>query len=408
MVAANSTKEYTLYPNESVDKLTVNRPLSNLHGLLEQLSEEERKITVTEATSTEYGLVKISNQSPESFIYYDSGAAEFNEQPLGITALSKFAFEQSNSTNFSKTLQVTSAQPNADTSLTIGLDEGGCQFLTMPNGIRMVILTTDVSLNDVPVMFGNGVYHGSIDSSRRIVGFPTTLVNDSSSQESIDSLKTADSLPITSLFDRSLEYDSMFNTWGSIHYNDCNYTAYSSFKQSYVEVSFTVYISVAELYERLYGYTSKVIYNESGTSTTEQSNTEFPRSKYVFSEKPVILSQLCMYNNDSRPSVLIGKTSDEGDSTFDNVDVLTEKPLSEVAIGLTTKGRPLNVSPVGGSVILKKYENAYMRKGKVKDNMLTLDISLKFFAGSADDPSMNGMIRGVNAKSQLQILLFGV
>ena len=408
MVAANSTKDYTLYPNESVDKLTVNRPLSNLYGLLERLSLEERKVTVTDANSLDYGLVKISSQSPESFIYHDSGTAGFSEQPLSIQSLLKFASEQSNSTRFSKTLQVTAGEGAADTSLTIGLDEGGCKFLTMPNGIRMVILSTDVSINDLPVMFGNSVYYGSIDSSRRIDGFPTTLVNDKASQDSIGSVTTAESRPITALFDRELEYDSMFDTWGSIHYNDCNYTAYSSFRQSYVEVSFTVSISVAELYERFYGYTTKVFYgNPDESPSIEHANSEFPREMYVFSEKPVILPQLCMYNNDSRPSVLIG-TTDGGRTLFEDVDTLTEKPLSETSVGSTDDGGRLNASTVGGSVILKRYENVYMRSGKVKDNVLTLDVSLKFFAGSADDPSMNGAIRGVNAKAQLQILMFGV
>ena len=116
-----------------------------------------------------------------------------------------------------------------------------------------------------------------------------------------------------------------------------------------------------------------------------------------------------MYNNNSRPVVAVG-TYDSDDSTgsFDDTDAVTESDLSVESIGDSVGGESVELSQASGVVMLKGYENEYTKSGKIKDNRIKIDVALKFFAGSADDPSMARTIRNINAKSCLQVLLIGV
>lgn len=493
MITANSIKDYLIYPNESIDKLTVNRPLENLYNLITEIGGYDKVLTITEATSTEYGLTRMSTLT--SFQYTNDGTAEYSSWPLTIPTLLDFASRQTASDVYAK--YCTYHGDSSENNLYLRMKLGDCSYMQLPTGLNLIILSFDIGLNDIPVMLGNGVFGGNIDFPVAVSGYDTNIIYDDVSKSTVEVYKgESPSFPISSLFQREIGYDFMTDTSMTLHYHDCNWTSYSSFKQSYVEVTYSTYFNVLDLYDKFYSYNlvedynmalgmkyecvvssnstlkNKFIFNPRSVSSvfnydmekvfiyvngrwedsddagkeftnwgaygitwvdssdkstdeydeirwtaemvnlaphTADNRNPFPRPRNPFSQKPIILSQIAFYNNDSRSKILLG-TFDEDtlNAAFDDSSEISEKRLTEVDIGKSDDNTPLMVSPVNGNVILKKYQNVYTKSGKIKDNQLFFDVNMKFLAGSADDPSMHRTIRNINAKARVQIMMLGV
>jgi hypothetical protein len=104
-------------------------------------------------------------------------------------------------------------------------------------------------------------------------------------------------------------------------------------------------------------------------------------------------------NMESAPETAI---EEEVESSFSSHSRLSQKPLDEVEVDGEM------VSPVNGSVIVKKVENRYDRVGNIVDNIVHLDIIMKFMAGSASDPEMEYALNNLNSRSRVQVALIGV
>lgn len=413
MVATNSTKKYLLFPNEPVDKLSVNRPLNNLYEVLSDIGSTSGVFTVSNATTSEYGLVRESAET--TYCSTDTGNADYSDNAMMIAALRDFASKQSSVESVSKYAYYGS--DSDDYKYCLRLNSGECDFMQMPNGVTVLSLTFDFAVHDLPVMFGSEVYSGSVDTPMGLSGYGTQLVYDDTSRSTLEYFRgDGDTCALTGLFDNlTIDYDYPIAVDGTVHLNDCNWKSYSSFRQSYVETTFSFELGVLDLYDVIYGYSSSRNYKDGGESATDEEDdgivtkTPYPNARRPFSEKPVIVLQNAMYNNDSRPVVAVG-TYDKDDSTgsFDDTDAVTESVLSVESIGDSVGGESVELSQASGVAMLKGYENEYTKSGKIKDNKIKIDVALKFFAGSADDPSMARTIRNINAKSCLQVLLIGV
>ena len=66
------------------------------------------------------------------------------------------------------------------------------------------------------------------------------------------------------------------------------------------------------------------------------------------------------------------------------------------------------VSPGNGSVLVKRAENIYDRDGNITDNIISIDIIMKFMAGSASDPEMEYAMKNLNSRSRVQLAMIGV
>ena len=442
MIASKTLKKYVLYPNEPVDKLSVNRSLNNLFDAIEQIESTSESFTITNATTAEYGLVKQSEA--KKYLARDNGESYYSDSSMGFNTLLSFSNKQTNITDIKKYIQyqpstaITGTDENYNTfkNYYLKLNSGECNCTEMCNGIKLVLLSLDFGINDLPMTFGSEVYSGSIDSPISVSSFSTKLIFDENSSGTIElnkgSINNISSVPIVKLFDnQELKYSYPFDIKSSIHFNECNWKTYSSYKQAFVEVSFTTEISVIDIYDKLYGYTAveqisstdvsggiNIKYDDTILNTGEITNSgatvsipkeSFPKTRSPFNEKPIILMQVSNYTNDSRKSILYGQYNmDDGTDVFIDEDKITESDLSVQEIGNNFNNETITISLVNGGAVLKSYNNEYSKSGKLIDNKIGIDVHMKFFAGSVDDPLMTRTIKNINAKSCLQILLVGV
>ena len=142
------------------------------------------------------------------------------------------------------------------------------------------------------------------------------------------------------------------------------------------------------------------------TSTVVEGDIGEDRKPFVFSQKPIIVPQVSFYSNEYRVKPFAkfctaeNREGVEGDY-FDDV-YFGESPLTETDV------LDYKISSVNGSAVLKKYENVYARNGTIADNRVTMDVSLRFFVGSAADPTLVDGMAGLNAKARVQLLMIGI
>ncbi len=409
---------YLISVNEPIDKLTVNRSFSRIYDDVSSVDSEGKGLTVTKATSSRYGLVKFSSASGYMDTEPASGTEEYenyHDRVMGVSQLRDFVDDMSSSSDFNSYF-ASSDEGYDKVSAWIDLKMGDVSFTSMPNGNMMAVGSFDIALANVPVTFKtDDVLSGSIGSPVSLGGFTTTLdadgdlllLNDYAGEMEEIAGTDGGLRALSSFVGKEVETDYLFPLSATLRNNKCNWTTYSSYKQSYVEVVYTMTVDVSSLSKRYFDYAEFNVYDGGErTSTVVEGDIGEDRKPFVFSQKPIIVPQVSFYSNEYRVKPFAkfctaeNREGVEGDY-FDDV-YFGESPLTE------TEVLDYKISSVNGSAVLKKYENVYARNGTIADNRVTMDVSLRFFVGSAADPTLVDGMADLNAKARVQLLMIGI
>lgn len=409
---------YLISVNEPIDKLTVNRTFSRIYDDISKAGSAAKGLSVSKATSANYGLVRFSSASGYSDSAPTSGGedyANYRDRVMGVSQLRDFVEGMAKSSDMNSMFS-SSDMPYDALSAWIDLKMGDVSFTDMPNGNVMAIGSFDISLSNIPVTFKtDSVLSGNVETPFGVSGYGTTLDADGDllllndyADEIDEIIGTSSGLRGLSAFvGKTVETDYPFPLSATLRHNRCNWTTYSSYKQSYVEVVYSMSVDVSSLSKRFYGYTEFNVYDgDERASTAVTGEVEGGRKAFVFSQKPIIIPQVSFYSNEYRVKPYAKFcTADRPDGIdedyYDDV-YFGESPLTETDV------LDYSISAVNGSVILKGYENVYARNGTIADNRLLLDVSLRFFVGGAADPMLVDGMAGLNAKARVQLLMIGI
>lgn len=408
---------YLISVNEPIDKLTVNRSFSRIYDDISKAGSSVDGLSVSKATSANYGLVRFSSASG----YFDAAPAtggddyaNYHERVMGVVQLRDFVEGMSKSSDMDS-MFASSDKPHDAVSAWIDLKMGDVSFTDMPNGNVMAVGSFDLALSDIPVTFKtDSVLSGNVETPVSVSGYGTTLDADGDllllndyADEIDEIIGTSSGIrELSSFVGKTVDTDYPFPLSATLRHNRCNWTTYSSYKQSYVEVVYSMSVDVSSLSKKFYGYKEFNVYDGDGRTSTTLTGEVGGRSAFVFSQKPVIVPQVSFYSNEYRvkPTARF--------CTAENPDGIEEDYYDDVYFGETplteTEALDYSISAVNGSVVLKGYENVYARNGTISDNRIDLDVSLRFFVGSAADPTLADGMASLNAKARVQLLMIGI
>lgn len=431
-----------IHMNETVDKLTVNRVLSKLKTIIDNksINTEVDTSAVVGATEYTYGIAK---KNAGDFLYKkpeDKITADvYDTSMLSIDTyrdyINKLHVETSGSEYFNDSVRTGNSSVLSGYTREEGVWCGWIRethntfdSIVLPNGINLYTISYDIGFSDLSKMMSLE----NRDDIKKSVLIPTLV----DGFEDVVTLTDGDIFTINTLAaelsstqgevedaKRSTVYETLTALSGlnnqhigitysvkplvQIKHNDCNYTKYSSYHQSYVEVVFSFSISLSELISMDSEKSSYAIDRFTCYNPTVESNRQDyqhkvpPRLLTLFKQKPIVMPQVSMYTNTSKPAALVGATLGLEDS-FSQSNTITTKELTTI----TTND--VDISPITSTIILKDYRNRYDSSGNIIDNILSFDVNMKFMAGGVYDSTLLGSLLYTNALAKVQIALIGI
>lgn len=430
-----------IYMNETVDKLTVNKVFSKLKTIAENQSINTTidPSFVVSATEYTYGIAK---KNIGNFLYHEpsENADVYNSTMLSMDTfrdyVNKLHVEAKSSEYVNYSVkdagkdgenQKWSGYKREENTYCGWIRETHNTFdtIVLPNGINLYTISYDIGLGNLSEMFNlpKEAIKKSVFIPTEITSFDSVITLTDGDRFTIDTLAAElsskyEELAIrSSLAETITSLKSLNNQVIGINYSipptiqlkhhDCNYTKFSSYNQSYVEVVFSFSLSVADfistntlsskyLIDRFTCYNPNVTENK---QTVE--HTIPPRLLTLFKQKPIVMPQVSLYTDNSKPKTLVGATLGSDDS-FSDSNTITTKELTTI----TTND--IELSPITATIILKDYHNKYNSSGVIVDNILSFDVSMKFMAGGVFDSSLLGSLLFTNALAKVQIALIGI
>lgn len=423
-------ERYIIYPNESIDKLTVNRPFQRIYEDIEDIANNS-ELRLVEATEKVYGKAKFTKSTE---FYFDeekvpeSERDDYENAMTTVGVLSKYINTLSDSEhNTTYTAPLCSSETNGD-KLTVATnkywiknDYCNIDFSYMPNGVTGITGTFDIGFNNIPATFGSNEPLSSNILSPVIVSGCDYYIN--ITEEDIMNLtdyvnyNTDELTDVDDVFNLTkldgmkikLPFCEDYNV--TLKHNICNWTTYSSFKKSYVELHYSSTLDVNSLYDMYgrYGRDKFSIISRDGDEDAKDIYTaDLKHEQVVFKQKPMVMMQIGFYNNSSLIKPIFGfdntqsnESDDEKKSVFQDSDTLSQQMLTE-------NESDSMMSPINGYVMVKKIENEYDDDGVVINNRIYFDIVMKFMVGSAADPKMIHGLTTINSKAKVQFAIIGV
>lgn len=416
-ISNSEYEKYLVYPNETIDKLTVNRTFDRLFDAIDETTSTSELI-LSGATDVSYGTAKFSPSAEYAFEKPSGSDTDYKNSMLNIGQLydmsKKLTDHSTDSFLVSPASAVDDGRNIGDIRYWVRSPYADSRFTFMPNGVNMYTCCFDIgfdgisnvlgeesSKKDVTVPVAVSSYDNTIDIDRdshlNISDYINELHTNASESETIDD----DAIWCLENIDgESMNVPFIVPMNVTLRHNLCNYTKYSAYKQSYVEITMSSSLSVKSLFESKYDRTTYQFKDDVETTDAESVR------KRLFTQKPMVMAQICFYNEDSNPLVLFGYDSGPSqsvhESSFSSHNRLSQKPLYQI------DENGVGISPVNGSVMVRKIENKFDSKGNIIDNLIYFDVILKFMAGSASDPEMDFAMRLMNSRSRVQFAMIGV
>lgn len=433
-MSVNDTRRferYSIYKNEPIDKLVVNRPLQRIYEDINKLSATSG-IHLESATDLKYGTVQYSSAS--GFVYdsesvIPSTSADYYCNIMTSNVSDDFSHSITERTSGSTELTVLDeGEFISDATYYMRLKSHDIEFVSMPNGVSCIIGTMEVGLNNILATFGtdNEPLTGNISCGNSLTGYSSYVILDDSDLNIIDNYAKEYSNDNSSEIEKiqrlknlngrqiPIEYPNEYST--SIRNNICHWTTYSSYNQSFVEIHLSSKIDVNKLYELISSNTTGNKYgadsfykseSDSLHKETYKGNTVVKRPHIVFTQKPLVLMQIGFYTNDGVAKPVIGKD--------ERIDVTKPTPevefLEHNAVGmqkLTNNEINDTLSPVVGFATVKDIETIYDENVGTTNTIVYFDIALKFLVGSSADPKMIYGMRSLNTRAKVQFTIMGV
>ena len=421
-------ERFLVYPNESIDKLTVNRAFERI------FDEVEAKVgnctlSLSAATQFSYGKARFSSLSTYAFDEPASTDEDYDHGMLTIAQLGDMSDRMSDDT--CESLFAAPLSSDGSTSLPISsnrfwvkVDYMRSRFLFMPNGVNVITCSFDLGFNGLTsALSSSDIVDSDVVAPIRVSEYGDMLDVDSETywniEDFINDNNGVDGVPnptdarnLMGMDGLTLGVPFMEAVDVTLRHNDCASTKYSAYKQSYIELCMSMKLSVKSLFDSDGGKFGKTTYeilddsSETYGDVVVGNRGEIGRGTRLFTQRPTVMAQIGFYNNESNPSPLIGydngTSSESPTSVFSSHSRMSQKPLDEVDVD------GCSVSPVNGCVLVKKVENVYDYDGNVVDNVVTLDVVMKFMAGSATDPEMDYAMNILNSRSRVQLAMIGV
>lgn len=419
----NSRERYAVYPNESIDKTTVNRPLERLFEDIESKTGQ-MELEVKAATEKSYGKARFS--ASEEYSFEGSEDEDYNGAMLKISQLSDMSRRMSFNGSESMFVAPTSVDGTSTTEISsnafwVKADYMDSRFIFMPNGVNVVTCSFDIGFNGLDgALGGEGIAYSDIVRPVSLSSYDDVVNIDGESLWNIEDYinENPDALPDINDVSNLEKLDGMglaipfVETVGvTLRHNKCGFTKYSAYTQSYVEVCMSMNLSVKSLYSAKYDINSYATVDDSSMvyESAETKTGEPPRKMRLFTQKPMTMAQIGFFNNQSNPKLIFGFDNHLDDvpeaektSLFHTYCQISQKPLDEAE----SEGNM--ISPLNGSVIVKDVSNVYDRDGNIVDNIVRMDIIMKFMAGSPSDPNMEYALKQLNTRSRVQLSMIGV
>lgn len=412
-------KRYLVYPNESIDKLTVNRTFERIFDEIETKSKTA-SLNVSSATETSYGTARFSVSGEYSFDGpVGENDTEYSTSMLTIPQMKNLSERLSDGTSdFFFVAPTSEGETIEDNLFWARAQYMDSKFTFMPNGVNVLTCSFNLGFNGLsPALGGHDIARSDIISPISLSGYDTSIDIDDESRWNImdfindNSMEVGESditvvRKLYNLDGCNANMPFMESLGVTLRHNRCSSTEDSAYNQSYVEICMSTKISVKSLFTLKYGRNVyETIDSESNVVDMEGRNdSEIGRKPRLFTQKPIVMAQIGFFNNDSKPPLLFGLEDMTGEKQpiFASNYRLSQKPVDEIMVDGNA------VSPVDGCVIMKGVENLYDASGNIVDNLVYLDIVMKFMAGSATDPEMEYALNTLNSCSRIQVAMIGV
>ena len=422
IISNNNYEKYLVYPNESIDKLTVNRTFERLFEDIDA-KISSASLTLDDATEKSYGKAKFSSFDGYSFEEPSSVSekADYKNSMLSIGQLKDMSDRMvDGSYNAVYVAPLSGSLPITDNLYWVRSKYMDSKFLYMPNGINMVSCSFELGFNGISkALSADDIDTEDVVSPVSLSSYTNQIYVDQESEFNVEDYMNDD---FSSGGSHSFEIPNILNMDGcnmeipfvtdakvTLRHNSCGFSKYSAYRQSYIEICMSVKIGLKSLYDMKYGYREYELENEDSEITDSVSVThvggEMKRKYRLFTQKPMVMAQIGFYNNDSIPKPLFGfddVLSGGNMSDFSSHNRLSQKPLDEILVD------DIPISPVNGCVFVKKMENEYDQDGNIVDNIVHLDVVMKFMAGSAADPELEYALNTFNSRSKVQVVMIGV
>lgn len=422
IISNSNYEKYLVYPNESIDKLTVNRTFERLFEDIDAKTSSA-SLTLDDATEKSYGKAKFSSLNGYSFEEPSSVSekTEYENSMLSIGQLKDMSDRMvDGSYNAVYVAPLSGSLPITDNLYWVRSKYMDSKFLYMPNGINMVSCSFELGFNGISkALSADDIATEDVVSPVSLSSYTNQIYVDQESEFNVEDYINDDfssggshSFEIQNILNmdgRNMEIPFVTDAKVTLRHNSCDFSKYSAYRQSYIEICMSVKIGLKSLYDMKYGHREYELENEDSEITdsvsVEHADGEMKRKYRLFTQKPMVMAQIGFYNNDSSPKPLFGfdDVLSGGDmSDFSSHNRLSQKPLDEILVD------DIPISPVNGCVFVKKMENEYDQDGNIVDNIVHLDVVMKFMAGSAADPELEYALNTFNSRSKVQVVMIGV
>ena len=414
---------YLVYPNESIDKLTVNRTFERLFEDIDARTSSSG-LALNAATQKSYGKAKFSAAGGYSF--EDTAESDYSGSMLRIGHLKDMtdrmvdgiydaAYAAPLSSNGSGQM------PLVNNRYWVRSKYMDSKFIFMPNGINIVTCSFELGFNGISKALGvPNVASEDVISPVPLTSYSNQIDVDSESVLNVNDYISDEhstthgnyatqAMNILNMDGRTMKIPFIDSVNTTLRHNRCGFGKRSTYRQSYVELCMSVGISLKSLYEAKYGLRSYSLVDEDSHVVSSAENSIGPADRQrFFTQSPMVMAQLGFYNNDSAPRPLFGYDDHllPGTGTrvseFSPHNRLSQKPVDSVP----AEGG--DISPLNGGVFVKNVENVYDRSGNIIDNVLRMDVVMKYMAGSAADPELEYAMDRLNSRSKVQFVMMGV
>jgi hypothetical protein len=422
IISNSNYEKYLVYPNESIDKLTVNRTFERLFEDIDAKTSST-SLTLETATENSYGKAKFSSLKEYSFEEPSESTDrdEYEDSMLTIGQLKDMSDRMADgSYNAVCVAPVSGSLPMRDNLFWVRSKYMDSKFLYMPNGINVVSCSFELGFNGISKELS------AEDAATEDIVTPVTLSSYTNQiyvdQESkfnvedymhdnhaIDGSHSFEIPNILNMDGRRMGIPFVTDAKVTLRHNDCGCSKYFAYRQSYIELCMSLKIGLKSLYDLKYGHREYELIDDDSnivdSESKEHVDGEMKRKYRLFTQPPMVMAQIGFYNNDSVPRPLFGfdDVLSGGDtSEFSSYNSLSQKELDESIVD----GIP--ISPVDGCVFVKNIENEYDQDGNIVDNVVCLDVVMKFMGGSAADPELEYAMNTFNSRSKVQFVMIGV
>jgi hypothetical protein len=392
-----------LYPNESIDKLNVNRVFGRIYDITKEVTSPSSTYRFEPADVRNYGLVKTSRiyhaSVPSSLEYYNS------YYHAGMTVQSFWNYV-SKSSQYGSHNAVYGIEPPSESLLNVpyaSIDTVSSFCGKLSNGLKLTTVSFTVGIDHLNKMFGSGFLTGTPSSTTS--GYTASI---STSSGVLTSETITGGVNLSAFAEKNLYFDGIPGSMTStaIVYK-CGWEKYSSYSKWYVEASHNITLNLSSLLANFSGESIRT-WNTDGTSSVQEQSSYVPYDgTMVYRTIPFIMFQPVNATNMFNYPASCRYSYRDTSSMTKIVDESIKIPMSPL-ISEESQSSPDDYNPPSNVVVLRKFDVVKDSSGNPVNDILRMQLTTKFFVGGPDD--VNGVLDSsvINHRTIVNVLMMGV